>query len=96
MLGNRSVYNNGWVAATTPVTLPWELSTKTAFMVSFVTANIGQPYADGFRIGPAMDATVALGCSLQHRVFLCGWVRAAFPLFVASGRGLSKAEAPLR
>ncbi len=29
MLGNRSIYNNGWVAATTPVTLPWELSTKT-------------------------------------------------------------------
>jgi arylsulfatase len=28
MLGNRSIYNNGWVAATTPVTLPWELSTK--------------------------------------------------------------------
>src|ERR1700760_783031 len=29
MLGNRAIYNNGWVAATTPVTLPWELSTKT-------------------------------------------------------------------
>ena len=29
MLGNRAVYNDGWVAATTPVTLPWELSTKT-------------------------------------------------------------------
>lgn len=29
MLGNRSIYNNGWVAATTPVTLPWELSTNT-------------------------------------------------------------------
>jgi arylsulfatase len=29
MLGNRSIYNDGWVAATTPVTLPWELSTKT-------------------------------------------------------------------
>jgi arylsulfatase len=29
MLGNRSIYSNGWVAATTPVTLPWELSTKT-------------------------------------------------------------------
>ena len=26
---NRAIYNNGWVAATTPVTLPWELSTKT-------------------------------------------------------------------
>ena len=28
MLGNRAIYQNGWVAATTPVTLPWELSTK--------------------------------------------------------------------
>jgi arylsulfatase A-like enzyme len=28
MLGNRSIYHDGWVAATTPVTLPWELSTK--------------------------------------------------------------------
>lgn len=26
MLGNRSIYDNGWVAATVPVTLPWELS----------------------------------------------------------------------
>src|SRR5690349_3763658 len=30
MLGNRSIYHDGWVAATTPATLPWELSTKTA------------------------------------------------------------------
>jgi arylsulfatase len=29
MLGNRAIYNNGWVAATTPATLPWELSAKT-------------------------------------------------------------------
>jgi arylsulfatase len=29
MLGNRAIYNDGWVAATTPVTLPWELSNKT-------------------------------------------------------------------
>ena len=29
MLGNRAIYNDGWVAATTPATLPWELSTKT-------------------------------------------------------------------
>jgi arylsulfatase A-like enzyme len=29
MLGNRAIYDNGWVAATTPVTLPWELSSKT-------------------------------------------------------------------
>lgn len=29
MLGNRAIFHNGWVAATTPVTLPWELSTKT-------------------------------------------------------------------
>jgi arylsulfatase A-like enzyme len=29
MLGNRSIYHDGWVAATTPVTLPWELSTAT-------------------------------------------------------------------
>jgi arylsulfatase A-like enzyme len=27
MLGNRAVYHDGWVAATTPVTLPWELNT---------------------------------------------------------------------
>jgi arylsulfatase len=26
MLGNRAIYNDGWVAATTPATLPWELS----------------------------------------------------------------------
>ena len=26
MLGNRSIYHDGWVAATTPITLPWELS----------------------------------------------------------------------
>jgi arylsulfatase len=28
MLGNRAIYNDGWIAATTPATLPWELSTK--------------------------------------------------------------------
>jgi arylsulfatase A-like enzyme len=27
MLGNRAIYQDGWVAATTPATLPWELST---------------------------------------------------------------------
>lgn len=27
MLGNRAIYNDGWVAATTPATLPWALST---------------------------------------------------------------------
>ncbi len=26
MLGNRAIYHDGWIAATTPVTLPWELS----------------------------------------------------------------------
>jgi len=29
MLGNRAIYDNGWVAATTPATLPWEMRTKT-------------------------------------------------------------------
>ncbi|WP_235940114.1 arylsulfatase [Bradyrhizobium hipponense] len=29
MLGNRAIYHDGWVAATTPATLPWELSTTT-------------------------------------------------------------------
>jgi arylsulfatase A-like enzyme len=29
MLGNRAIYRDGWVAATTPATLPWELSTAT-------------------------------------------------------------------
>ena len=29
MLGNRAIYQDGWVAATTPATLPWELSTAT-------------------------------------------------------------------
>ena len=29
MLGNRAIYHDGWVAATTPVNLPWELSTAT-------------------------------------------------------------------
>ena len=28
MLGNRAIYHDGWVAPTTPVTIPWELSTK--------------------------------------------------------------------
>ena len=28
MLGNRAIFNDGWVAATTPATLPWELSNK--------------------------------------------------------------------
>ncbi len=27
MLGNRAIYNDGWVAATTPATTPWVLST---------------------------------------------------------------------
>ena len=27
MLGNRAIYNDGWIAATTPATIPWELST---------------------------------------------------------------------
>jgi arylsulfatase A-like enzyme len=30
MLGNRAIYHEGWVAATTPATLPWELNTKPA------------------------------------------------------------------
>ena len=29
MLGNRAIYHEGWVACTTPATLPWELSTAT-------------------------------------------------------------------
>lgn len=29
MLGNRAIFNDGWVAATVPATLPWELSTAT-------------------------------------------------------------------
>jgi len=29
MLGNRAIYHDGWVAATTPATVPWELSTAT-------------------------------------------------------------------
>jgi len=28
MLGNRAIYHDGWIAATSPATLPWELSTK--------------------------------------------------------------------
>ncbi len=28
MLGNRAIYQDGWMAVTTPVTLPWELNTK--------------------------------------------------------------------
>ena len=30
MLGNRAIYHDGWMAATTPVTIPWDLSTKHA------------------------------------------------------------------
>jgi len=30
MLGNRAIYHEGWVACTTPATLPWELSTAPA------------------------------------------------------------------
>src|SRR5208337_2456177 len=30
MLGNRASYHDGWVATTTPATLPWELTTKPA------------------------------------------------------------------
>ena len=29
MLGNRAIYHESWVAATTPATLPWELSSAT-------------------------------------------------------------------
>ena len=29
MLGNRAIYLDGWMAVTTPVSLPWELSTAT-------------------------------------------------------------------
>src|SRR6516165_7739774 len=29
MLGNQAIYHDGWLACTTPATLPWELSTKT-------------------------------------------------------------------
>jgi len=29
MIGNRAIYNDGWIACTTPITLPWELSTAT-------------------------------------------------------------------
>jgi arylsulfatase A-like enzyme len=27
MLGNRSIYHDGWMAVTSPVTIPWELNT---------------------------------------------------------------------
>ena len=30
MLGNRAIYHDGWVACTTPATIPWELTTKPA------------------------------------------------------------------
>ena len=30
MLGNRAIYHDGWIATTTPATLPWILSTKPA------------------------------------------------------------------
>lgn len=30
MLGNRAIFKDGWVAATTPATTPWELSNKPA------------------------------------------------------------------
>ena len=30
MLGNRAIYHDGWIACTTPATLPWELTTKPA------------------------------------------------------------------
>ena len=30
MLGNRAIYNDGWVAATTPATIPWILSSSAA------------------------------------------------------------------
>ena len=30
MLGNRAIYHDGWIASTTPVTLPWELSSAPA------------------------------------------------------------------
>jgi arylsulfatase A-like enzyme len=30
MLGNRAIYHDGWVAATTPATIPWKLSTAAA------------------------------------------------------------------
>jgi arylsulfatase len=29
MLGNRGIYHDGWMATTTPVTIPWEMGTKT-------------------------------------------------------------------
>ena len=29
MMGNRGIYHDGWMAVTTPVTIPWDLSTKT-------------------------------------------------------------------
>ena len=29
MLGNRAIYQDGWMAVTTPVSLPWELNTAT-------------------------------------------------------------------
>jgi hypothetical protein len=30
MLGNRAIYHDGWIATTTPSTIPWELSSKEA------------------------------------------------------------------
>lgn len=30
MLGNRAIFHDGWVACTTPATIPWELTTKPA------------------------------------------------------------------
>ena len=30
MLGNRAIFHEGWVACTTPATIPWELTTKPA------------------------------------------------------------------
>ncbi len=34
MLGNRAIYHDGWVAATTPITAPWDPSGATADVIS--------------------------------------------------------------
>ena len=60
MLGNRAIYQDGWVAATTPVTIPWELSTKAPPDVitgySWELYNIQNDFTENHDLAAAMPA----------------------------------------
>src|SRR5207249_4678477 len=76
MLGNRAIYHDGWIAATTPVTIPWDLSTKQPPDVitgyKWELYNLNEDVTEGGRFGGygLFLSKGDLGFGRGHVVFL--------------------------